>query len=158
MIDIKQYTDSSFCLKCRGCCRFFSDIWLPHLLEEDRERLGIEKVVLSQGKSGPICQFLNESDNYCGIYGRHPFECRIYPFLLVRREQTLDLAAHLSCPYVMKTFDSQIFKDYARYLAGLLQSADILPLLKDERHKFHSYPEIELFLILKDVITAANSF
>ena len=156
MIKIKQYVSSEFCLECRECCKFEFDIWLPHLLKADEKQLGISCVKAKKSDDSPlVCQFLNESSHICSVYEKRPFECLLYPFLIVKNNNSLDLTAHLGCPYIIKHVNSIEFREYANYLVKILLQPQILKLFKHDSDKFHCYPDIELYVVKKGLISNA---
>jgi Fe-S-cluster containining protein len=154
MLNIKQYLNSDFCLACKECCKFEDDIWLPHLLKADEKTLGIACVKKAKQSTDSkfVCKFLEESDHKCTVYDKRPFECALYPFLLVRNGDALNLAAHLGCPYILNNINSKEFEEYSAYLCQGLLEPEIFKLYNQEIAKFHSYPAVELFLIKKDLL------
>jgi len=148
MLNIKQYLNSEFCLDCRECCRFSDEIWLPQLLKDDEKTLAISCVKAKKGKQSTfVCQFLQETDHKCQVYEKRPFECVLYPFLLVKNNDSLDLVAHLGCPYILNTVNLKQFKQYTDYLSKRLLEPEIMKLYDQEADKFHCYPDIELYTI-----------
>ncbi|MBU1045063.1 MAG: YkgJ family cysteine cluster protein [Candidatus Omnitrophica bacterium] len=155
MLKIKQYLNSNFCLECKECCKFEDDIWLPHLLKADEKALGIACVKARKGSdSSLICKFLEETEHKCRVYERRPFECALYPFLLVRRNGDLDLVVHLGCPYILNNVNTQEFEQYSAYLCQALLEPDNFKLYSQEQAKFHSYPDVELFMIKKNLLAS----
>ena len=154
MIEFKQFLNSEYCLKCKQCCIFEDTSWLPHLLSDDRKNLAKSEVCAKKFKNGlECCEFMNKSDHTCIVYEKRPFECRLYPFLLIDNQGPLDLAVHLGCPYVLSKVNGKEFSEYCEYLADILLSKDNLKKLKPEKSVFHWYPEIELFFIKKDILS-----
>ena len=110
---IKQLVGEDFCLACRGCCRFLTkdSVWGPVLLKEEAKTLRrdnlLDDTMASSGKiplvkssdkdSNFVCLFFNEGANRCKIYGKRPFECQLYPFLLNRKGSKVFLAADSNC-------------------------------------------------------------
>jgi len=154
MLELKSCLSSSACLECRGCCCFASEAWLPHLLEHEKEALKIIRVHGQEDDTGMlVCEFLNKNDHYCRIYAQRPFECRLYPFLLVLRpDKTIDLAAHLACPFVVTMAEGELFKAYTRYLRDFFKNPAVLDLLQAEHGTFHAYPDEELMVVQADIL------
>jgi len=65
-----------------------------------------------------ICHFFNPQLNTCGIYHIRPFECRLYPFLLIKKSQEIAIGVHLLCPYIQEKRDTS---DWQQYVAALKQ-------------------------------------
>jgi len=155
---IKQFVPSEFCLKCQGCCRFkeANSVWSPCLLDEEIQELldksGIPAASISidrriQPVANPagadfLCPFLGTPDNKCKIYSLRPFECQLYPFLINLRKDKVLLTVDLNCPYAYAQINSQEAKDYIIYLAGYLNSASLLSLLKDNPQIIQAYEEV----------------
>jgi len=140
MKKIKKFIDSKICLVCKGCCRFKTRAWVPNLLPSERESLRIDKINVTRKGGIFFCQFLEQVTNHCRIYGQHLFECRLYPFLVVRHKGNLVLAAHLACPYVRETLHSKRFDNYAQYLIKKFNSPAFTNTIKKGYMIFSSYP------------------
>ncbi len=154
MIEIRKFTDSAFCLNdCRACCRFSDENWLPNLLEQEKKQLGVDRVRTIPAEEGQdaCCEFLDRESQHCRIYSDRPFECRLYPFLLVRSGQTLALAVHLACPYLRRELGNKEFWQYVAYLRQELKVPETAGLLQREAGIFHVYPEIEIQYIEPDI-------
>lgn len=116
---MKQFVPSGYCLKCLGCCRFSQNptIWASPGLR------------LVENSGGYRCEHLNEKDNRCAVYSKRPLDCRLYPFLLVKRTgrdacPTLSLGLHKSCLFIEeKRLD---IKEYADYLKNALSSPRVV--------------------------------
>lgn len=133
---MKQFVPSKFCLECRGCCRFSQSdsVWAPHFLK--REMPFTPK---PSKEGGFVCPFLNPEDNRCKIYETRPFECRLYPFLLNKKNGKPFLAVHINCPFIEENINTKEFKEYTKYLAGLLKSAPFKEILKNNPQIIHTY-------------------
>ncbi|PIQ88542.1 MAG: hypothetical protein COV72_07910 [Candidatus Omnitrophica bacterium CG11_big_fil_rev_8_21_14_0_20_42_13] len=116
---IKQFVPESACLKCEGCCRFNGrdTVWAPC------ER----KVVPFQDYF--ICSLFSPLTRRCKSYDSRLLDCRIYPFLIHKKEKSVYLTADLKCPYLNERLQSKEYEDYARYLFNFLNSADGANLL-----------------------------
>ena len=153
MMKLNQLLSTDYCLKCRGCCRFFSTSWGPQLLAEEKQGKSVQKInLLKQGSGIFLCEYLKEESNECGIYVNRPFECALYPFLLVSRGNTIDLVAHIACPYVKNKFDTNEFKQYAQDLLKNLKTQKMLQLISKNKVVFYPYPEVELYMIERDML------
>lgn len=150
-ISVKQFIPESFCLQCRGCCRFSQQesVWQPHLLEEEKQALGEIIVLANPEENNFICSNLGRGDNKCKIYQRRPFECQLYPFLFDRKDHKVFLALDLNCAYVRENIKGAQLKEYALSLAELLQSKDYLDMLKDNPPLFQEYEGVEDLIELK---------
>jgi len=152
MRNLNQFVTNEFCLKCRECCRFFDVSWLPHLLDDDKKAIGKDTIDLIQEDGSLKCQFLELESYKCGIYHKRPFECKLYPFLVVKNGDNLDLTAHLGCPYIRDNMASKKFEDYCIYLRGKFSDKSIVAYLRTQKEKFHSYPAVELILIKQTLL------
>jgi Fe-S-cluster containining protein len=149
---MKQLVDSKTCLECRGCCNFVDEHWLPVLLSAETVLLDRKEISGRQHNGRIVCEFLDTAAHTCTIYGRRPFECALYPFMLVKRGGTLDLAAHLACPFVVRTMHTEAWEAYTWYLAGLLKMPKWIALLKKESFRFRTYPAEEFLTIKRNLL------
>jgi len=152
MFKIKQFVNSKFCLKCRGCCRFNSELWIPCLLKQDKQNLKIQAISPAKNEDNYRCQFLIQDKNQCRIYNLRPFECQLYPYLLNKQGGSLDLVAHLSCPYLQNNLNSKAFGEYCRNLTRFFKDPEVLNVLKAEWETFRCYPQDELLVIEKNIL------
>jgi Fe-S-cluster containining protein len=161
LIKIEPFVPSDVCLACDGCCRYaeHDSVWAPVFLFEEIVALTEKNVVPSclfthpGNKAGQaarinlvdkkgqwVCPCLSLSDNKCKIYGQRPLDCRLYPFLLLRKEGQAFLAIDEKCPYVKKNGDSAVFRDLAAGLASALKSPDSVRMMKENPQIVGSYP------------------
>lgn len=79
---------------------------------------------MSKGGEGSFfCFYLDLEDNKCNVYQNRPFECRLYPFLINKRNesQSVCLAIDPNCPYVAQEGIGEELHSHARYLAEELE-------------------------------------
>ncbi len=138
---IKQVIPEEFCLKCLGCCRFSQQesIWSPHLLEEEKQKLGEILIVANPGLDNFTCHYLKLNGNKCKIYADRPFECQLYPFLFDRRNGRFFLALNLNCAYVSQSNLEPQFQQYTRSLIELIQTPAYLGILRNNPQLFQDY-------------------
>ena len=173
MIQLKQFIPKEFCLRCDVCCRFpesdsawgplFTKSEVKCLVEKDIlpplvftirpkdkdhkfRKLGSLRINLIEHKDGFVCPCLNVSLHECKIYADRPFECRFYPFLLVKRENKLYVAKDKKCPYFDAAKES-VVKNYIDYLKNELNRNDIIDFLKQNQGLFTDYPAVDLELL-----------
>jgi len=117
-----QFVPPKICLSCQGCCRFreAESLWRPKVAPGELETNEYKKdLAKALGEDGYIktvegqgqnrCAFLDLGTNKCGIYACRPFECRLYPFVLVKEKDKVVVSAHHACPYVQEKKDSEEF-------------------------------------------------
>lgn len=134
ILNLKQFVSSEFCIRCYGCCRFREkeSIWLPFSI----------KPIPYQDQF--ICPNLDLKTNHCKNYSERPFDCRLYPFLLNKKEDKIFLSVHLNCPFIKKNLKKRSFKGYVEYLKGFLLQKEILDLLKKKPKLICAYPSDEI--------------
>jgi len=152
MYKIKQFVNSEVCLKCRGCCRFNSRLWIPCLLKQDKQNLKIQAISAHKNGDNYRCPFLIQDNNHCRVYKLRPLECRLYPYLLNRCGESLDLVAHLACPYLQDNLSSKAFDEYCRDLTRFFKDPEVLSMLKAEWESLRCYPQDEILVIEKDIL------
>ncbi len=152
---------SARCLTCDGCCRFreAGTCWQPKITPEEKQQAarvspGIENALKRVGqKEGAlpvvphedyfICHFFSPPNNACGIYSARPFECRLYPFLLLRTAAGPRLGVHLLCPHVAEARGTESWTDYLKYLKGFLAGNDTSLFLSRHPELFGAYPSAD---------------
>ncbi len=82
------------------------------------------KVNLIEHEDSYICPCFDYEANKCKIYANRPFDCQLYPFILVRRGLKVYLAADENCPYIKKEIKAKNTQDYIKYLVDFFTSAD----------------------------------
>jgi uncharacterized protein len=169
-----DFVPQDVCLKCQGCCRFqeHKSSWRPKITKEEIEEVGSMKIPQSMiddqqqiktcdmPKLTPFsppcqCMFFDAEQNTCQIYSFRPFDCQLYPFLLLRKENKIFVGVHLNCPYVEKTRYKLEFKLYLEKLEKYFSNEELKQFLK--RNSFlasdfkNEMPEIDfLFQIPLD--------
>ncbi|MDD5004998.1 MAG: YkgJ family cysteine cluster protein [Candidatus Omnitrophica bacterium] len=171
----KQLVPQDFCLSCDVCCRFTEPqtIWAPLFTKEEIEYL-VEKDILpplvftghpeNQTKKDKnkissaqrinlvnykdyfICPCFDVFDSHCKIYAERPFECQLYPFLLVRKSNKFYLAMDKKCPYLNKVQKNQL-KTYTDYLRKEFAKKKVLSFLRQNQELFCEYPSGDLELL-----------
>jgi len=151
---IKQIIPSEVCLSCRGCCTFSQpeSSWSPILLDSEIQQLlecNYPPSLISPAKRfRPVpdsqsdrflCAFLNPVDFTCKIYSSRPLDCRLYPFMINRKEKKVFLACDLRCPFVKGHLETEGFKEYIRYLNDFLNSPPSLNLLRKNPQIIQEY-------------------
>lgn len=153
---LEQFIPEAVCLACTGCCRFScpDTPWSPRLLKEETERFlenNVPPAILasegkirleSRGEECFICSLFEPAGNSCTVYAFRPFECRLYPFLINRRENKVFVAVDTGCPFVQKKLNSKEFKEYQRLLVDFLNTPAILMCLKDNPQIIQSYANV----------------
>ena len=146
MFRIKQYVFGNFCLRCLRCCRYSCNpsIWAANILEEEKERLNLQKIELVPYRESYICRFLKPESNLCQIYAQRPLECRLYPLLINRSGRKIFLSLDLNCPATLGKIDSKKFKRYLNYLIRYFQKPSVSTILSRNRRLFSAYPVDEI--------------
>ena len=157
---LKQFVPREVCLSCGGCCRFKEkdSLWRPKLTNQESlsDKIFSKNTVDSSGRVKTkcrhgefFCHFLNPENNHCGVYGEHPFECQLYPFLIVKENHAPSVFAHHHCPYVQKTRHTKEFEDYAAYLKGFFSGPPVPDLSPADDYREHRR-ELEYLFSLGD--------
>jgi CspA family cold shock protein len=168
-VALEPFIPDGYCLQCRGCCFFAEEIssWSPYLCDEEAARLAADpdlrpyitparSIRLVPGdQSHYWCVFLQKTDHACRIYGRRPFECRLYPFLLARKKsedfnakEKIFLAADPYCPYVKDMMGSDKLQAYVARLAAYLTHPTQINMVQANPHIIHPYDEVEYLMEL----------
>ena len=126
------------CLSCDGCCRFAgqNSSWRPKVAREEigdcyRQELDEDGYIKAIDRRGQIqCVFFQAGDHTCHIYERRPFECRLYPFLLIKKGDDPAIGVHLSCPYVQEKWHDAEFQRYVEELQKYFQKQEVLEFIR----------------------------
>jgi len=160
MARLKQFVPQEVCLSCDGCCRFKEEdsSWRPKLTSQESlsDRIFSKNAIDSSGRiktkchqGNFLCQFLNPENNQCTVYGEHPFECQLYPFLVVKEKGEPAIFAHHNCPYVQKTRHTKEFEEYAAYLKEFFSESSAKDLSSTESYQEYRQ-ELEYLFSLRD--------
>ena len=148
--NLKQFVPSQVCLSCDGCCRFKEEksAWRPKVGAAERKHIVVDGASLADRvlskkyvdeenslKTVPchglhVCTFFNPEDHTCGIYQRRPFECRLYPFILAKKEGEIVVYAHGNCPHVQQYRQHPSFQDYVKYLKKYFAQSEVIEFLR----------------------------
>ncbi|MDD3374248.1 MAG: YkgJ family cysteine cluster protein [Candidatus Omnitrophica bacterium] len=132
MVNLKQFVDQETCLACRGCCRFYEEksLWRPKLTKQEAAYVSEEiidedyRVKSVVSGSQYLCSFLDEKTSLCRKYVERPFECVLYPFVLVKDNDKVMVAVHLACPFVQEKRASGEFSQYRENLKNFFSSVE----------------------------------
>jgi len=169
--NLTQYVPSEVCLACDGCCRFKEEDsrWRPVVAPEEMTSAvqeGLARYILTKealDQKNRIkttrchdgtyqCRFFSPDGNICTIYAYRPFECRLYPFVLMRQRQGIVLTVHLSCPHIQNTRNLMEFDRYVLYLKKFFQMAKVRRFIRKNAALIDDYADYQdelemLFLI-----------
>lgn len=142
------------CFACGKCCRFDPDEIedAPTFTDEQHERALVEfateairferrgalwQVVLNDisGSKKKICPFYEEPTGRCRVYNYEIFDCRTWPFYIMRVNGELKLTLSPDCPIVSR-IDRTRLAEYARKHIGprMLNMVKRYPDLVTEYH------------------------
>ncbi len=151
MRPLKQYLPQNICLECRGCCRFqdSQSIWRPKVFPEELAFGDIPTEAVAEGylkvegssRSSFQCQFLDKKNNTCRIYSTRPYECQLYPFLLIKKNKNIVLSVHLSCPFVLVNRYKASFEDYVNYLKDYFSGQEVKAFLRKNQDFLEGYAD-----------------
>ncbi len=148
--ELAQFVPARVCLACDGCCRFHDggSVWRPKITGDEIKRLYPDKLdvanaVLDQKAvddngyfktvnvdGACCCAFFDAKYHTCKIYSERPFECALYPFLLVKKEKRIFLGVHLSCPYIQEKHSSEEYKRYVETLKEFFQAKNVVEFVQ----------------------------
>ena len=142
--DLPQFVPQDVCLSCDGCCQFAqaNSSWCPKMAREEIDPqkeagvvllngLGESDVIKTVEHQGQVrCVFFQVEGNTCHVYEDCPFECRLYPFLLVKRGDGVDVGVHLNCPYIQEKRQGEDFKGHVENLRQYFQQQAALDFVR----------------------------
>lgn len=145
MQKIRQIVPPKACLACDVCCRFIDKAspWRPVFTKRERDHIDKNlaldktgKIKLIPYKKLHICPCFSPKENKCKVYALRPFDCRLYPFLLIRRGNKIYLGIDKKCPYTQVIFSEKENELYMQYLKKELSSEEFAHWLKDNPNLF----------------------
>ncbi len=150
--DVPQFVPQNVCLACEGCCRFDQEFsgWRPKLGESEREFL--TEIIFSKKKVdrhhmvkaeadgvGCHCTFFDMAEKVCSIYRYRPFECRLYPFLLMKHSDQVNVGVHLACPHIQDQQAQAVYQNFQKELKAYFNDPATLAFLKDNPALIRDY-------------------
>ena len=159
IVDVPQFLPNGYCLSCQGCCRFESSTtdWRPqifldeiyHWRDKDPEfsreiftTKALDKGCRLRTEDGGTsfnCRYLDPATSVCHIYQNRPWECRIYPFLIRRKNGKVFLSVHGPCPYVRSTYGKDEYTEFVEKFKRYLTEPDVRRLLAANAEVFPTY-------------------
>jgi Fe-S-cluster containining protein len=154
---MKQIIHHEQCKRCGECCRFredrqdFAPIFTVEELDsiqQTRETLpeflpfkGTDNIFQIQLKKAEkptpfypyVCPFLDEEAYSCTIYDVRPFDCRVWPFIVLRVKETGQvLLAHFtgSACLALAEVQPKDFNAYDAYMGQMVTSEEFLAFLR----------------------------
>lgn len=136
-----SFPPQEFCLACQGCCRFQDSRspWRPKIYAKE-ECFSRDQGPLNADQEGYLrtrcvqgvwlCDHLDARTNHCQVYPWRPFECALYPFLLVRNKDAIAVALHLACPYVQEKKGLACFQDVCAQVKEFFEQKDVQSFLR----------------------------
>ncbi len=159
---MNQIVHHEQCRRCRECCRFranredFAPIFTDQevaairaVREHNHQPMpefapfkattNIRQIRLKPAEHADpvyplVCPFLDEDSYECSIYEVRPFDCRIWPFIIVKVRETgaiqLEHFTGDAC-LALQEVSAEDFAEYEAYMQELVASADMLALLRE---------------------------
>lgn len=166
---MKQFVSQEYCLQCDICCRFTENptAWAPKFTHSEVVKAVEENALppelftqanyhagdttvfpiqLLDCSGGFRCPCFSVSDNHCLIYHHRPFECRLYPFMLLKKKNQFFVAYDLKCPYITSA-DKKQFQLYKDYLEEEFKRQAFVSFLKQHRDLFTEYDSADLEIL-----------
>jgi len=160
LTDFNQFVPQQVCLSCDGCCRFkdADSSWRPKAAPEEIDAAraaglaehifsradldGEQRITIGGCHNGShICRFFSPQDNRCTIYAYRPFECQLYPFVLMKDAGRLVVAVHTLCPHIESSGTSAGFADYTEYLRTFFRRDDVARFIRSNAAMVDDYAE-----------------
>ena len=165
--------DTQQCQSCRFCCRFETseahyaplftgeevervrstglglDVFNPHGCSANLSQVALQASAVAS-ETMLVCPFLDEATHRCRIYEIRPFDCRIWPFILMLDEgRDRILVAHFAkdlCPITRDMGQ----EDFARHLRGHPENGTAPEQLAEFVRRYPGFPaeyEAEAFVV-----------
>ncbi|MCX7926637.1 MAG: YkgJ family cysteine cluster protein [Candidatus Omnitrophica bacterium] len=144
---IIQGIPEEFCLACKGCCRFSQpqSVWIPRLLQEEVPVLQkINIILLPNQTTEYYCEFLDTTTNQCRIYKQRPFDCQLYPFVLLGKDNKVFLAVDPQCLFVQQFGGRLEFEAFSRQLLHYLNTRLLKEIIRRNPQVVQDYPNVKV--------------
>ncbi|MBI3605158.1 MAG: YkgJ family cysteine cluster protein [Nitrospirae bacterium] len=160
-----QLVPSELCLKCDICCRFpeadtpLAPYFTPAEVKNavvaglppeffNGERSGRIRLIPfpdeieSPGhQGGCLCPAFDPLTHKCSIYEVRPFDCQIYPFVLMKKNESVAVGIDTKCPYIQEASNSPAIRKYGEGLIQILESPRIQSMLKKNQELIGPFQE-----------------
>lgn len=163
---MRQIIHHEQCKRCRECCRFrenrqdFAPIFtteeietissvvetlpefLPFKQTENIFQIRLKKAKYEDPVYPYVCPFLDEENYQCSIYDVRPFDCRIWPFILLKVSETGDVQlAHFTgnACLALEEVSAEDFRAYEAYMEQYVTSVEFLNFLKEHPELIWEY-------------------
>lgn len=131
MVKLKRLIPQKICLTCDVCCRFLvkfsplAPLFLPNEITPKIKPYLTKtcRLKLKWGKFIYTCPFFNTANNKCRIYPKRPFDCQLYPFVIMfdGKKEKIILGIDTKCPFIKDDKNGNLIKKYSLKLSELLE-------------------------------------
>ncbi len=158
-LTVPQFVPQKVCVSCDGCCRFKDEqsLWRPKISADEidsdlkltdkifaKDKLDTLKQLKAVVEKGVCrCVHFDLQANLCKIYEDHPFDCALYPFLLMRQEKEVFVGVHLNCPFIQNEYGRDAFEAFVLTLRGYFSQENIHKFLQRNLHLATDYHGFE---------------
>ena len=150
---MNKFKFSEMCFSCRECCRFLKSqqYFAPVFTEEEYKKLksmhknlprfkrhigskNVYQVILKKSKLYPkeyVCPFLDEKKHSYKIYNNRPFDCKIWPFIVMKKGKRT-VISYFSGDYcdIVDSLPRKIFNSYKKSVVEFITSKKCLRTIK----------------------------
>ncbi len=184
---MKQIVSHEQCQRCGECCRFranrqdFAPIFTAEEVEAIRavrpnlpefipfkDSKNTYQIVLQPAKHPDpvypyVCPFLDEDQYACSIYDVRPFDCRVWPFIILKIKETGEVQlAHFTgkACLALEEVSGEDFREYEQYMQQMVTSPDFLQFLREHpdliwehegSDKYVTIPSKDVTLLLQKI-------
>ncbi len=162
---LKQLIPSETCLACEICCRYpdrQSSMAPVFSLKEQQKgvELGLPKqsfpisepgrgarIRVTEGESCYRCPAFVPRTHECTIYPERPFDCQLYPFLLMfnQEKSNIYLVMDPLCPFIQTHYDPlsplNPLEAYSQYLYEYLSRSDVIQWICQNQNLVSEYQD-----------------
>lgn len=156
---MKQLVLPRGCSSCKYCCEFspecsyFSPLFTKEQKDEALKRglnndnfkkvdKGLYTVILKKEKGYLVCPLLDRKNWECRINGCKPFDCSLYPFILMRdKKGKAVIGVFKNCPGINKMVGGKAFQEYVYYLKKTFESEEFKEFIQKYPKHIWNYEE-----------------
>lgn len=171
-VNLTQIIPSEICFSCDICCRFPEETspYAPFFTSDEIQQATGEGLSLHffQGtrgsyislvpqEEGCLCPAFDPKTARCTIYEVRPFDCRLYPFLLMRapKNGSVLLGVDTRCPFIQESRERGPLSEYIRALISFLGGEDVIQMISSHPGLIMEYQKDSVILATLEGLTAA---
>jgi len=160
-------SNKQICQECKECCYFYLEesYFAPLITKEELAKIPKDKqayfkpykesnntfqvqLIRCKKDNDYVCPMLDEETYLCEIYDSRPFDCKIWPFIIMKDKQgkTVLACSNKSNCRIIKNMPDKEFNSHFKKLLAMLKDKGLLEWLNKNKDLIWDY-EDDTFII-----------